>query len=128
MPLLEVDRQRGAVVRVLHRAQREVHLTGRHRSLVARDALAQLRLEAALQVPAQCEQGRFPLPVGIGAREAAVVELVEEVQREVQVLLVHRLGTRRQLVEGQGQMLEQKAGDVAAWGGQREHEGALPVR
>ena len=88
---LEVLGERGCVVGLLDRAQREVHraAAGRHRHVAP-----QVGLEALLQLGPQREQGRLPLPAIVDAGQAAVMQLVAEVERELVVLGAVRLGRR----------------------------------
>ena len=90
-PALHEARQRRAVVGVGDRAQREVHgarVGGRRRR---RHGRAQRRLEGRLQAGAPAQEARVPLPALVDAVEPAVVQLVAEVQRELEVVVGQRV-------------------------------------
>ena len=93
----------GRVVGDHQLAQRASISSGAGGSPGGADELQQLGLEAALELGAQREQRRLPLPPVVDAVEAAVVQLVAAVQREVQILVVD---ARRQ-------------GTASRWGGSR---------
>jgi hypothetical protein len=93
---LDVARQRRPVVGIGDGAQREVHLLRRRRRVRSRDGRVERGLEGGLEVAAQGQQGRLPLPLVGDARQAAVVQLVAEVQRKLQVLIAQRIGGSRQ--------------------------------
>ena len=121
---LEVARERRRVVGGLDRTQFDVHLVaaGGHR-----DVAPQRGLEAALQLGAQGEQRRLPLPAVVHAGQPAVVQLVAEVERELEVLVA--AGDRRdgQARDAAGHGVEQELGDGPAGLGKIEHDEALPT-
>ena len=121
---LEVLRERGRVVGCLDGAQREVHraAAGRHRHLAP-----QIRLEPPLQLPAQREQRRLPLPALVHPGQAAVVQLVTEVERELQILLAVGRGWHGQVGGRERQRFEQEFADRPARLGKRDH-GDFPTR
>ena len=94
---LEVLGERRRVVLRLDGAQRDVHLLGRDAALGRAQRLDQPGLEARLQAAAQRQQRRLPLPLLGDAVEAAVVQLVTEVERELEVLVGQRIGGDRRL-------------------------------
>jgi hypothetical protein len=94
---LEVLGERRRVVLGLDGAQRDVHLLGRHVALGRADRLDQPGLEVRLEASAERQQRRLPLPLLGDAVEAAVVQLVTEVERELEVLVGQRIGGHRRL-------------------------------
>ena len=83
---LEVARERRRLVGLGDRAQREVHRPRRRRRGPAprrRSAASKRRSSSR----AQRQQRRLPLPALVHARQAAVVQLVAEVQRELEILV-----------------------------------------
>ncbi len=73
-------------------------------------------LELILERPAQREQRRLPLPALVDPWKATVVELVEEIERELKILVAQRIARtrRRHLRERAGLALkgvEQQLGD-----------------
>ena len=92
---LDVARQRRRVVGVGDRAQREVHVLGprrRRRHAAPRRAA---RPRSRPRGRDAGEQARLPLPRVGDAGQAAVVQLVAEVQRELEVLVAERVRRRR---------------------------------
>ena len=76
------------------RAARRRSPSGLRRLARRPDELEQLGLEAALELGAEREQRRLPLPRVVDAVEAAVVQLVAAVQRELEVLGLDVAGRR----------------------------------
>ena len=107
----------GAVVGVDDRAQCEVHVVGSG-ARGAPTASSSARSNSASSSGAQREQRGLPLPALVDARQAAVVQLVAEVQRQMQVVVDERIAgldrDQRQLVHGLGQVLEQQGRRIAA--------------
>src|SRR3954463_4204297 len=80
-------------------------------------------LEAGLELAAQPEERRLPLPVGVDALERAVMKLVEDVEGEVEVVVAgEHVAVPRQLVGrlvgGLLERLEHERADLAARLGQ----------
>ena len=115
---LEVPGERGRLVGALDRAQGEVHRAAARRH---GDVAPQVGLEALLQPGSQRQQRRLPLPAVVDAGQAAVMQLVAEVEGELVVLVA--LGGRRggQASDGSGQRVEQQLGDGAAGLGEGQH-------
>ena len=85
---VEVLRQRRRVVRVDHRAQRDVHVLRGHTGSVGRPERPQQRhLEELLPRRARRQQRDVPLPAVVHTRQPAVVELVADVERELHVVV-----------------------------------------
>ena len=98
-------------------------------SLRRAEHVEQPGLEARLELPAQREQRRLPLPVVRDARQPAVVQLVAEVERELEVLVgerVGRTGTRAPI--GAGRARARRAASRAGRAGRGgRHVAALPA-
>jgi hypothetical protein len=115
---LEVLGQRRRLVGGLDLAQRQVHrpAAGWHRHVAP-----QVRLEARFELGAQREQRRLPLPARVDAGQAAVVQLVAEVQRQLVVLVAADRRRRGQRCDRACQRVEQELGDGAAGLGEGLH-------
>jgi hypothetical protein len=90
---------------------------------------AQRVQEAALQIRPQPEQCRLPLPGGVHALESAVVQLITEVERQVQVLavgigLVNR-GVHRQGALGARTAPQRPEGSAAEFAAARGQKGLV---
>src|SRR3712207_3879530 len=90
-----------------------------------------LRLEALLQRAAQREQRRLPLPALVDAGQAAVVQLVAEVQRELEVVVDQRVaclrdGDRLERMDRKRQRVEQRVGHRTPGPGKAQHGRTLP--
>jgi hypothetical protein len=88
---LEEAGDRRRVVGLGDRAQAEVHLLRDDLLVVGGDELVDGRLERRLERAAGGEQRRRPLPALVHAGQAAVVELVAEVEGELQILVGERV-------------------------------------
>ena len=128
---LEVLGERRRVVLGLDGAQRDVHLLGPDVALGRAQRLDQPGLEARLQPCAQRQQRRLPLPLLGDAVEAAVVQLVTEVERELEVLVGQRVRGDRRLgrphaVRVAHERVEESVRQRAARDRERRHAPALP--
>ena len=109
--------------------QRDVHLLGRRGRAGSADERQQGGLEAVLQRPPQPQQGRIPLPAVVDAVEAAEVQLVAAVQRQLQVVVAERVGGGREghvelgLARRVGQRGEDRGRQGAARLGEDRHDG-----
>src|SRR6185295_17290719 len=85
------------------------------------DGIAQRGLEPLLERGAQGEQRRLPLPAVVDPAQPAVVQLVAEVERELEVLVGKGVGTggqrdRREMVRRAAESGEQRGARLAARG------------
>jgi hypothetical protein len=89
---LEMLRQRWPVVLLDQPAQGDVHRACvRGRRGPPREGGIEPRLEDRLEAGAELERPEVPLPPGVDTVKAAVVELVEDVQAQVQIVVGQRL-------------------------------------
>ena len=88
---LEVLRQRRALVRLGDRPQRNIDLARRVRGRRRAGERLQARLEHRLEVAAQRQRATAPTPSLVDAGQAAVVQLVAAVERQLEVLAVERV-------------------------------------
>ena len=95
---LDVLRERATVVLRLRSPECDVEQLRRRRLADGADGGSECVLERCLERLAEGEQRRLPLPALVDAGEAAVVQLVAEVERELEVLV----GERVEAVRGAG--------------------------
>src|SRR5699024_8126357 len=121
---LVAEEPRGAGARRLLDRQ-QVHLGGR--AVAGLDVLAQVREERRLQRGPQTQQLGVPLEARIHACEAPVVQLVERLERQLEISSqrVHVAGHRRQRPGGpRGQRGDDRLRQRAAGGGQAGGDGS----